>query len=676
MSVTDEQINAWYENFRTTAKIQADIDLSKPGDLGRIRSFVKSGTMTLDPKLNKDLPPVVDKGELRQAFVPQNSSGYTGAPKDGATNEWLLAHQKPPVSADDKRALYEMAMKGNLYIRDLNARVLQVFVNETGKTSVTPFMDDSEVTLPKPVEPQRPTEPDAPGFLKRIFHAITGNRAFSTEFATYEKQHVIYEEQKTFYEKQAIPAYQREKRAYDLQVARFTAGINYQSLEEGVGSFEKVLGDRLDEQKFWAAQHYKSIGTIDKIAKTQERVKKSIAAITADDERIDLHVEKLLGPKFEHIPDMIGKAPVYSPSEFNPPSFDPEIAKKSNLTPREIGYVTLAAFADPDVCGARNLNMTGMDKLTVGLNNYYMTVDGFITRRREAIGYYGAGLTDARKVSEDALRDFEAGKPEALGKLLAAGIRTQEKSVRNVTKTEGVLSQLSHIAKRMVELVDKHPELKEAAVKYGNLTEEELRVARGLGQIETIQKEGMMAQDMLLDHAANLIDPSVGKKIPAQGVLGRNANFKAVQRMQAVNYAIASNFSSYKLTPEYIQQKNECFKQFESHDPNVSSRAGLLLDRLDNQAPLSKVYGALGSEKGIQEILNKTTLNSADRTALTTEKEVCRPVETILHQAALTEKMPAVEDMLEKGTKPDMQRVEQFSLGLENRQIQAGGMQI
>ena len=185
-----------------------------------------------------------------------------------------------------------------------------------------------------------------------------------------------------------------------------------------------------------------------------------------------------------------------------------------------------------------------------------------------------------------------------------------------------------------------------------------------------------MAQDMLLDHAANLIDPGLGKQIPADGVLGRKANFKAVQRMQAVNYAIAANYCSYATSPEFRQQKKEYIRQLKDPDPDVRARANSGLDQMCNNAPLCRVYGALGGENGVQEILNRTTLNPRDTFAMSEEKEIRTPIETILRQAALTEKMGAIEDLLEKGGVPEAQRVEEFSVGLQNRQIQAGGMQI
>jgi hypothetical protein len=672
MPLTDKQINEWYEGFKQAIRTKADIDITKPEDMGRIRIFAKTGEETITDK-NTGEDYQSDVGEMRYACLPQNGSGYTGVPKEGMTDEWLLANQKEKTSVSEKRALYEKARQGYLFVRDLNGEFYQTAAGDDGKTSIAPMVN--KVLAVEPKAPQPPKEPTPPNAWRRFCHAIM-KRAYAPEFETYEHQRVLYEEKKAFYEKQEKPNYTRAKREYDLSRARETADYNYSVV--GVGSEGmKIRADRLHDIDLWAKNHYK-ISELDKLVRQQESVKGSYEKMLSDAARIDRRVEKVMGPRFEHLPELVGNPePVYDPAKFNPPSFDENVVSKCAITPLEIGYVTMAAYADPAVSGIEDVNKNKCGQLATGVQCYYMGVDGVITNYRKGVGNdYGKGLKEARVRSEAALKEYYVnGNPAPLGKLLATGIRMQESEVRSAEQTAGYLSQFSHICRKITELVDKHPDLKDAAVKYGGLTEDELTVARGLGQVEIIQKEGMMAQDMLLGHAINTIDPTRGKQLPTVGSLNLETNYKAVQRMQAVNYAVSSNLVEYHQSAEFEQRKKQYLKEFQTTDKNAQRIAMGKLETMDNSAPLCSVFAPLGVQNGAQSLLNNTRLGVQDAGNLNGRGGVRGQVELITAQARLTEKMPEIVNLLAKGAPLEMPKVREFSANIAAKQVQPG-MQI
>ena len=674
MPGTQSAAEKWYEGFKKAVRARVDIDMTKPEDTGRIYCFTKTGEVTVP--FNDDVKRQLDDGLLQQALVPHGTAGYKGVSKENATNRWLLDHQENAGTPENIEALYELAKSGKLFVKDLSGQFFQAHMDEHGQPAFTDMMLQDK--LIQPVKPEPPEEPVKPGIIARFLHAITGGTAYKDDFDTYEKKMIKFREDSQFYKNLKLPAYEKDVRAAALQQQRLNATYCF-----GIsGNEDKELDQALDQNavrnNFWLTAHLRSVGFDKELETKISAVHKEYKSIADKEDTMDRRVENVFGPKFRHLDELLKKgSEVYDPKTFSPQDYNPETAERCGLAPGEIGYLTLAAYADTEISGSEDPESTSANVHDRGVMNYYMLVDGMLVNYRQGVGNtFGNGVKEARSYTEKALSEYVKGNSRPIGEILAKGIRMQNEFTRSAPGTKGMLTQFSHLTAQIVKLVDMHPSLMDAAKKYGGLTDDELKVARGLGQVSRVQKEGMMAQEMLLKHELSMVDPSRGEKLPVKGTLNRETNYKAVQRMQAVNYAISSANAAYVTSPEYIRKSKELKDVAEN-----AGRAGRMQDVLsatnqiiilDGSAPCNPIFRSLGGKSGAQEILNNSKLDAKTLRTFNSDSYYLDTFNILDKQASATEFMPNVAGALSKGRAPELNGAEKISERLQQREMQPG----
>ena len=665
--ITDDQIREWYENFSRLAMDEAELDVTRKEDIGRIMAFHITGQTEMDDKtLNKKV--TMSDGKLRYVCVPQNDAGYLGPEKDPDA-AWVYERAQSPSTVEEKRILYNAAQNGTLILRDANGEMHQVYNKPDGTVTYNSdsVLGDKQNYLTEPEVPKAPAKPEKPGIWFRFWSAVTGGRAFKDKFTQYERDLADYPAKMDHFQKVDVKEYQKKKLAYDMQEMRRSVKESWVTdLNLNDEKAEKAQND----VTFWKAAH--------KSLKGKELAENKLNELDQEAEQIDRRVNKVMGPYFLDLPELTEVKPVYDKKKFHPDDFSWHVIKDSGLEPEEIGYLSLAAYTDPQYSGAgfEQNSHEFKTKEDFAVTNYYMAVDGIFTARREGIGnLHGPNMIKARSATEEALNQFLDGHPEQIGRLLANGIRMQEKEVRSASQMEGTLSRFCHITRKTLDILDKHPEYMKAAREYGGLTDQELKVARGVAKVETIEHEGWEAQKNIYNHVLNtIVDPAQGEKLPSQGELGVEANYKKVQLMQAVNFSVAKNFSDHMNSPESYQARLNVQKEVVKMGggPRTLDMVQAVDNTLSQNAPLNSIYAALGNDNAIQKALDNTVLPKNVIGKINGEYGKEKFADVLLKQGDMTLKMSGIKDVFDNTAKLEsMSQIMEASKALGAQPVKA-----
>ena len=673
--VDNRLLNEWFAMFQRLALENTDIDLTKKEDLGRLLAFVQTGE---SEEVEHGTGNIIrlPVGEMRAACLPQDEHGYKDLPEDKtADNDWILDHLKGGISDAQKQSLFAASQAGKLVLQDLHGRLFQVSLMNDGYLHFTDLYQN-EAIMEKPEKPVPPKKPLEPGGWVRFWYGITHGHLFKDAFQKYDRKRIAYQKDLAHYKTFEMSDYRSRVREYELQTVRRDILLNHtmQGISNGM-SGKDVLRERSMDLTYWAVAHRYPAG-VKEIMHAKQTTDDDLSALGAEAEKIDHRIEKVLGPVFSDLPELTDGEPVYVKGTLNPKPFDPELVAGSGLTGREIGYLSLAAFADPKFSAAiAPKDVIFRDPLHLAVNNYYMAVDGIFTQRRKGIGdAYGPKLLEARSSAEDALRKFLGGDPKPLGVLLATGIRMQEKEVRSAAGLHGFLSQFSHIARRTIELLDDHPELMKAAKTAGGLTDQELITARGVANMERVEVDGRKAQKTLIDDTLKAIAPDIPWKEdrnPWAVVKDHETCYKEVQRMQAVNFSVTNWHYQHFDRSELLEARENRYAGMTEPDPK--KLAEIMGQNLSDECniPLNSLYASFGSKTAMKDTLDQVKMTQDEKNLLHGNLGTEPAFSLITALTRQTELMPEVQYLLKKSDAPELAKANETASTLQNgRQLQ------
>lgn len=155
-----EFLQIWYENFKKQVYENANIDMDRKEDLGRIRNFVVQEWS------------IEAKGELLYTCVPNNGTTYndTSVPTiddADAYLQWMRERLQTPTSDEAIEQLYELSRNGTLFAFEPDLGypgMRQIYTDEQGniKVSVPAGQIDQEDKPGAPTEGKIPLLPEEP----------------------------------------------------------------------------------------------------------------------------------------------------------------------------------------------------------------------------------------------------------------------------------------------------------------------------------------------------------------------------------------------------------------------------------------------------------------------------------------------------------------------------------
>ena len=432
---------------------------------------------------------------------------------------------------------------------------------------------DGKLQYSRPLEnldqipaPQRPQEPRRPGFFARMMHGIS-NRFFRQTFENYNAamerhnaamERYTAETQKLQQIKQSIANETQERVDHHAEKGSQTAYIeNVNFLEKELASGNPVQDyvepqrraeERAAEQKAFddiKGPEFKS--TLDK------KVDAMMNYYSPNPKRIE---------SFTKEPGT-GKAGPYTKAEFDQLETinikEMKVGGKQ-VTDEQFAALGIAATMREDIGGnvlytqeAEESHASHKD-WAIHHNTMY-TSDLFMNnspdgpKPRDNVGaFFSTAIQPGRKYAKEALDEYQQGKPEKLGGLIAEGIKTQVNFSRHdpIRKHENLGVDVA-IGKTM-ELLENDSKLMEEAKKAG-VTDADLNALKGAQVLADVSRENERAETLL-----NLDTQSKHMKLSGQE---RNECIQSRLRYEAVNKNIEDHIAQTEKKPEYEREINK-----------------------------------------------------------------------------------------------------------------------
>jgi len=359
-----------------------------------------------------------------------------------------LPGNKQEVDAEaEKAALYNDILNGDAYFYSIDSREPMKLSFEKTDNPDKPFsLEATPVDL---------TPPKKPNFFKQIFHSLFG--AFQKDFDNYEKAVRTVDHLKT-------AAAQRRN--------------------EEIGSGEKKQYDEIVAEK----AHREIINSMERSAKWIDGCMKRL--------------DETMGPTFQLDPELVKEE--VCETDFTLPSYQ----KPEQFSVRESALIALSAFADPNV-GGMYIN-GGSHTPEVNIHgNYAFVVEGFFAAFRKGIGErgYTHGLEQSHTLAAEAMEKYVNGDPKELARYISLGLKENN---LNIIPKESISEKSACYAKINSELLDvlkKHPDLKETALKENYLTQKDLaraEISRGAVELYQGYRESKLKLESSLRGGAQL----------------------------------------------------------------------------------------------------------------------------------------------------------------------------
>lgn len=547
---THEQLVEWYQNFSKILYEEANIDVTKKEDLGRIKNYY-----ILNWDENQPTGPEVD---FHYAFMPCNGHEYVNpAPSFTdfqAYSRWMMDNLDPQMNDERIEQLMEMSKAGTLMVfnpgsSDGNMR--QVYTDPSGKIIVSlpmmEYMQEGAENIPPELRapeipmaayepdpeafgltgmPEKPIEPENmnPGFWSWVGYKL----GMDTDYA----RMVRYLEEKGTYDDRFrkwmdslddsdpnVIDYKTRKTARENYLQEFEAfRANHLGLARAIddgyrgymmakemedGSFSNVDRQK-SELEFLMEQHEKlPQGMIDKKLKEVERLLQNAG-------RTDIVVRNLMGnkePNYNEFPEWCDRGYI-DPQVFTPPKYDlpkhpndAAISKEEREAHREhlkslVDITSYAALADPKVSGKPP--RPGLTEEEVSKQNYTMILQNVFTAGRNNTRHLMPNLLEAREVGKNALEAYNNGDVKPMATLLANALRQTNREAACLYKMgeEHSMNTLHLVGKLYKALAD-NKELMDAA----GLTAEELRETQANIELHKIMTKGLEGKKAILEHA-------------------------------------------------------------------------------------------------------------------------------------------------------------------------------
>ena len=175
-----------------------------------------------------------------------------------------------------------------------------------------------------------------------------------------------------------------------------------------------------------------------------------------------------------------------------------DLPENSKITPREAAAINLA------LAGAPSITMPAFQAFRPLMrpeaveekskNGYNMLITGTFGLSRP--GQMLEGVHAAFDKAKEAIQAYQDGKPEALGRYLGEGLRNLVNGLGSDAICGLNMTAVGLLAKRFLEVLDKHPDLK----AHCGLSPDDELDARGIAALSEVSINGLKAR-MLLEQA-------------------------------------------------------------------------------------------------------------------------------------------------------------------------------
>ena len=175
-----------------------------------------------------------------------------------------------------------------------------------------------------------------------------------------------------------------------------------------------------------------------------------------------------------------------------------DLPENSKITPREAAAINLA------LAGAPSVTMPAIQAFRPLMrpeaveekskNGYNMLITGTFGLSRP--GQMLEGVHAAFDKAKEAIQAYQDGKPEALGRYLGEGLRNLVNGLGSDEICGLNMTAVGLLAKRFLEVLDKHPDLK----AHCGLSPDDELDARGIAALSEVSINGLKAR-MLLEQA-------------------------------------------------------------------------------------------------------------------------------------------------------------------------------
>ena len=175
-----------------------------------------------------------------------------------------------------------------------------------------------------------------------------------------------------------------------------------------------------------------------------------------------------------------------------------DLPENSKITPREAAAINLALAGAPSVTmpafQAFRPLMRPEAVEEKSKNGYNMLITGTFGLSRP--GQMLEGVHAAFDKAKEAIQAYQDGKPEALGRYLGEGLRNLVNGLGSDAICGLNMTAVGLLAKRFLEVLDKHPDLK----AHCGLSPDDELDARGIAALSEVSINGLKAR-MLLEQA-------------------------------------------------------------------------------------------------------------------------------------------------------------------------------
>ena len=607
---TDEA--QFLENVKSALLKEAGIDLNQENDLGQLLYFQ---------------PGQSEKGSgFRYALDTGEYNGSLAQPVE-IDPEKAKESLDMPKTDQQKKIIYDIAARGRLFVRAADGSIYQVSQKSAGKPDVELNALNTKSGMNHEPELKLPQEPMKPGFFQQLLHAITGGWLFHRNFEDYR---IGMENIAAAKEAHTNPVNLFRKQQQDAQMR--TSAAKYAKEAQNRPEWKAY-------NQFWQDSHDpERAGEKDRAAHPDDYRKKDLKN-ASQEKKNTISVlneiqknEPLLAKRSDYL---LGQAPgklsvlnnsdPFSQETIHPAVFDQEAADYGGFSSSEIADLSLTAFACTEYSGAHNPHERIFhNKEDLAGDNFREAVNSILSAEKdaEAGNPYQSDMLKARQDMQKALIDFQYGRTrEDIGRMLAEGLRQQEKPVRAASDLSPANLAFFRIVGNTVELLDKHPKLKYAAMNYGHLTEKELATARGIGNIPDFVKEGLEAKKRILDSDIKHLSANAAEKLSPEENARMTADRKSVDLMNSVGTALDQESKKYSEKPEFKEmvdpskESNHGFYDVpenagknpslnDEYDERVRTRAGIIASH-QMSTPLPQIYDLFENPKALKEAWTK-----------------------------------------------------------------------
>lgn len=596
-NLNHEQLQQWYANLKTILYEQANVDLTRKEDLGRIRILRINDLHHEDPDTMPDVDmiyPFIPHRALRpeeQSADPLLSYYCYDPPAPNkadteAYHKWLLdSVTNAPITDKLIQELYDMSAEGQLMVVDGTSEpgMHQIYTQngqitlsathdkarfEEDPLPVAPPKDESPDLPEKPAEPPRPGDPPK-GFWIRVGHFfgistkyteyVNKKEAYDQYLKAVENWEKVCEERTAEWEAQQDEAtYQRRMESLQQQteafnqyiqafdnyfknpLSRFDVAFRFSMEKLRVRDNEEgtMWQQRVAEDMFWDELHQNTL--LGMLQTDKDKTSDAYKGLG----NVREAVETVFGPKYKQVNPLVLDGIIQAQSGMTP--YAVPVTQDIKISDKDAAWICQAFLADPAVLGQdlAEGQLEGLDEQ----ERYQKIMDALLLKGEEDSDPLFAYVREARTAGANAMKEYALGNSEPLAMALAQCIRRQ--NMLAPYQTDPYALKSFGITTALLEILDKNPTLMEES----KLTADELQQARAMATVYHVNAAGLRAKANLLGHALNQ------KNLSQEELRSAAADLLL---MSLVNAQVEQK-QDILLTPEQMQQTRQNLMQHEA----------------------------------------------------------------------------------------------------------------